>query len=359
MSRGLAALLLALAAGGSQGAGLPPAPVLQRFGDWTVACDNLRRCTAEGNRVQDGNGAQAGLRLSREAGPQGAPLAQLHLSGPEGQDLPAGSRLRIQIDGRNYRSLPVDNVLPPARLLPLLKVLLEADSLQLSAEGSEAMVSLEGIKAALLKMDDVQGRVGTVTAWVAKGPLSAGKVPPAPPLPVLVAAPPPLPLTSEAAKPLLLRLLREPAVIEDCYLLQEESGHADSPPEATLYAVGPDEHLLFMTCAFAPYQTGYRLWRVKQRQGAWVIAPEALPNMGQPALDLMNADLSGGELSTWAKLRGQGDCGSSRHWIWTGSGFALRSAVDAPDCNGEFGGGLGLELWRTELRTAPGAPVRP
>ena len=46
-------------------------------------------------------------------------------------------------------------------------------------------VSLDGMKAALLYVDQIQGRVGTVTALVARGDKAASQVPVAPKLPVV------------------------------------------------------------------------------------------------------------------------------------------------------------------------------
>ncbi len=351
MSRCLA-VLLALAVHFSAGAARPQVPLQQPYGDWTVACDNVRACAAQGYRVQEAGGAQAGLWLSRDAGPQGAVHVQLHLSGPDGQDLPDGSRIKASVDGREFRQLPLDADLPPAVVRPLLAALIEGESLTLSGPGSEATVSLQGLKAALLKMDDVQGRVGTVTAWVAKGKGAASHVPSAIPAPVLVPTTPPSIVDADAALPLVRQLVRHPAVIQDCYLLQEDAGEADRLPATSLYQVRSQEYLVLMECERAPYQTGHRLWRMKQRQGALEIAPEVLPDVRGPALDLMNADLQAGELSTWHKGRGLGDCGGGRRWVWTTTGFALRLAHEAPDCNGMFEGGPGLVLWQAEVKAA-------
>ena len=351
MSRRLLALLaLLLVAHASLGAARPPVPVQQKYGDWTVACDNLRNCSAQGYRVQDAGGAQAGLWLSRDAGPQGAVHVQLHLSSPDGQELPDGSRVQVHIDGREFKRLPLDGDLPSAAVRPLLAAMIEADELTLTGSASEATVSLQGLKAALLKMDDVQGRVGTVSAWVAKGKGGASQVPAAIPAPVLTPAAAPSIVDADAALPWVRQLVRHPAVIQDCYLLQEDSGAASSLPNTSLYQVRPQEFLVLMECARAAYQTSYRLWRMKQRPGGLDIAPEVLPDVGEPALDLMNADFHAGELSTWHKGRGLGDCGGGRRWTWTATGFALRHAHEAPDCNGIFEGGMGLVLWQAEVK---------
>ncbi len=350
MSPWLAALLLA--AHGCAGAARPQVPLQQQYGDWTVACDNVRACSAQGYRVVGEGAVQAGLWLSRDAGPQGAVHLQLYLSDRDGKELPDGSRVHARVDGRDLKPLPPDGNLPPGAVRAFVGALIEGEALELSGPDSEATVSLQGLKAALLKMDDVQGRVGTVTAWVARGKLAASQVPPAPPVPVLEPATPPKPMDADAVRPLVRQLIGHPAVIQDCYLLQEDSGNAGNVPNTSLYQIRPQEYLVMMECERAPYQTGYRLWRMKQRKGTLEIAPEVLPDVRGQALDLMNADLHAGELSTWHKGRGLGDCGGGRRWVWTVTGFALRLAHEAPDCNGIFGGGPGLVLWQAEVKAA-------
>ncbi len=357
MTRWRGALLLALAGMAHAASAVAPAkPLQQRFGDWTVACDNVRTCAAQGYQVADESGPQAGLWLSRQAGPQGTWTAQLHLGGADSPELPEGTLAEVRIGKRRFNRLPIDTDLPASTLLALVNAMLEAPQMQVTAAGSTATVSLQGLKASLLKMDDVQGRVGTVTAWVARGQAAASQVPAAPAVPVIVAAPPPVQLSAEEARPLLARLRVLPSVKGDCDLLEEAVDDADRSPDAQLFRVAPGSYLLLMDCGRAAYQISSRLWRVTTRP-ALAARPEVLPDVGEPAQDLMNVDFSEGRLSTWHKGRGVGDCGSSRQWVWTAAGFALRTADESPDCNGMPGGGPGLGLWQAEVR-ATAAPAK-
>ena len=353
MKQGLPALALLLAGPACLAAGAKP--FMTSFGDWTVACDNVRACSAQGYKVAAEDGAQAGLWLSRSAGPDGALSAQLHLSGMDSPELPDGTLAELRIGQRRFSRLPLDADLPPATVQAIVNAMVEAPQMQVKAAGSQATVSLQGLKAALLKMDDVQGRVGTLTAWVARGKAAASQVPAAPPTPVIVAAPPPVQLPPEEARPLLARLRALPAVKGDCALLEEAARASVSPPEGSLFRLGPQSYLMLMECDRAAYQVSSRLWRVTLRPQP-TARPEPLPDMGEPALDLMNADFSEGRLSTWHKGRGVGDCGSSRQWVWTATGFALRMASESPDCNGIFGGGPGLGLWQADVEARPARP---
>lgn len=109
-----------------------------RFGamDWEVACDNTRRCEAAGFQSEDGEteSAPAALWLGRDAGAAAAALeARLMVVTPDDKD---------------------------------------AGPLTITA----GQLALAGLKAVLLKMDDLQGRVGTVTAPVKPGTRPAGAV---------------------------------------------------------------------------------------------------------------------------------------------------------------------------------------
>lgn len=357
MKRRLGGLLLLLAgAAHAAGAGAQARPFEQRFGDWTVACDNVRTCSAQGYRAMDESGPQAGLWLSRQAGPQGTWTAQLHLSGSDSPELPDGTLAEVRVGTRRFSRVPLDTDMPAATLQALVKAMLEAPQMQVTAAGSTATVSLQGLKAALLKMDDVQGRVGTVTAWVARGKAAPSQVPAAPAMPLIEAAPPPVQLPEQEARPLLARLRALPSVRSECALLEEAVDEADRLPDATLFRIASGSYLLLMDCGRAAYQISSRLWRVTLRPQL-AARPEVLPDVAEPALDLMNADFSEGRLNTWHKGRGVGDCGSSRQWVWTATGFALRTADESPDCNGLFGGGPGLGLWQAEVRTTA-APAK-
>lgn len=338
----------------------PGQPFSQSFGDWRLACDNVRRCSAQGYRVKDEGGRSAGLWLSREAGPDGALHARLHLSAEDGPDQPDGTLAEVRVGTRHFSKLPLDADLPPATLRSLVSALLEAPQMEVSAGSGRAVVSLLGLKAALLKIDDMQGRVGNVTAWVARGKAVAAQVPLAPPTPIIVPAAPPALLSEQAAAPLMKRLVQHPRVQEQCGLIMEAIESAPSPEAAELpldgqlYRIGPSEYLLLKECGRAAYQVSSQLWRVKEGlEGLTLqVAPERLPDVDTEETELMNTDFTAGRLSSWQKLRGLGDCGLSRAWVWTASGFALRVADVAPDCNGIFGGGPGLSLWEAQVRDA-------
>jgi hypothetical protein len=80
---------------------------------------------------------------------------------------------------------------------------LDAQNLQLTYKAN-ATIPLSGMKAALLLMDDVQGRVNGASAWVKRGDRVQWDVPPQPALPALPSPlPPPPPLTQEETSGLI------------------------------------------------------------------------------------------------------------------------------------------------------------
>jgi invasion protein IalB len=157
-------------------------------GDWSLACDNQRRCTAWA-RVPEG------------AEPSAYPLVVLRRDGDAAAvpaiDLPIpagtapGTRLTIMVDKRVLAqlvapgggaglSLPFSGAL--AKALTRGRMLTLADS----TGQVRASASLKGLGAVLAEIDAVQQREGTRGALVRRGP---GAGPPVPPLPEVAVAP--------------------------------------------------------------------------------------------------------------------------------------------------------------------------
>jgi hypothetical protein len=168
------------------------------FKDWVVACDNLRNCEANGFTAPDDEPMSrpdhmAILQLNRGGGPDDPVQAMIQLvESVEGEF--EGKGLVLAVDERplmNVRGGKDFSVtLAAAQVGPLLAAARNGTSLTLSRGDQEvAVVSLAGMAAALRRMDDQQGRVGAVTAIVAKGAAPASSVPPQPAIEVVRRAP--------------------------------------------------------------------------------------------------------------------------------------------------------------------------
>jgi hypothetical protein len=305
--------------------GTPAFGPLATYRDWVLGCDNLNACTAIGMAAEDGVSGYVVIR--RDAGPDAAPIVALNVLA---SDAPEDPVLAVSVAASAYPDtrFPVEpsGVFLVATPDPAASAALAAgqhlDLTEVDGGAAQApqRVSLRGATAALLRMDDVQGRVGTTTVLIRPG--SAAAVPPAPAAPrvtrvAMTALPDPLPPVPAGL-----------AVRDD-----EGCGDGFDPIAFRL----SDTQTLWGLCAEAgAYNVAYRYWIVGPDGAA--PADFALPGDGpedDPAL-LTNAGLSpdGLVLNAFAKGRGLGDCGVTTDWAWTGAAFAPLRHRELDTCRG-------------------------
>lgn len=300
------------------------------FKDWVVACDNLRNCEADGFTAPDEESMSrpnhmAILQLNRGGGPDDPVQATLQLM----EDVPdgfEGKPLVLAVDERPLTSVrgakDFSVTLSAAQVGPLLVAARNGTTLTLSLGDRElGVVSLAGLAAALRRMDDQQGRVGTVTAIVAKGAAPASSVPPRPAIEVV---------------------RRAPAFAQ--------TGLSDRPPASVKALVAKND------CDQDPawdggYVRAYRLsadqvmWRVSCAGG--VGAAEALlvvtDNKGGKPWMPFDGLISGGAYDPKTRLLGLytrenrfGDCGEGGEWAWTGTAFVVVREMAMPVCRGQI-----------------------
>lgn len=327
---------------------------LYSFKDWDIGCDNTRRCEAQGygsDRDDAPPGGRAALIVRREAGPGQVPVLELLFSQfSENSVVPvAGQVLTVRAGALRFRLPPLTkdqttSPVPPAQVPALLAAALKAPQLIVSTGQQQWSVSLAGARAALLKMDDLQGRVGTTGALVAPGRRSEADVPaPRPP----VVRPAPLPPTTPADLKLEPRLRAAlPPAGDDCPDFDPAQA-LDAPIRLTASGL-----LVAQSCWRGAYQTGSRLWLVQDRP-PFRARRLALPGPdGRDHETLVIESLSGGPTLTLheaAKGRGIGDCWRSIDWAWTGERLALLEAQESP-CRLFEAGGLFIPLWRSQGR---------
>lgn len=307
---------------------LPAIGEENQYGDWIAACDNLASCVAIGTQA-DG-GAAAHLILRRAAAPDAPVEAALALAAPETTPETApeagAAPAQIQAAAPGFAPPPypatrdgdmLTAAVPDADLAGLIGALRARDALTLSAPGGSdpQQVSLRGASAALLRIDVLQGRVGTPTALVRRG----DGAPTAP----QASAPPATRIVAIAAvDPAPPRPAGVPAATEpNC---------ADVPDLAFDLGAGAT---LRAVCDFAAaYNTAFRFWisdAAGQRPAAF-----ALAGVDDPAI-LTNPGLTpDGALTATNLGRGLGDCGETQVWAWTGEAFALQRLDRMDACAG-------------------------
>jgi Protein of unknown function (DUF1176) len=345
------ALLAALPAAGQPAGGLGE---LHGFKAWHVGCDNTRRCEAQGYHTA-GEGTPAALQVLRDGGP-GAPVrlrAGFGDDGSVGTPPAAGESLELTVGTRRFALPPLDaegfTEATPAQVRELLPLLLKAEQVQLATPRHRGTVLLAGATAALLKMDDLQGRVGTVGALVRPGPKPDTATPPAPPAVSAVRVPPERPADAAAMAGLRAALKID---ADTCHLMTE---HPERPPVQVL-RLSDTRVMVVYDCWLAAYQGGGAAWTANARPPYAPqrvrFAPLGAPSEGDdtPTMLDITRDTAGRLVAhSGAKGRGVGDCWSTRTWAWDGQRFALTEAFESP-CAAFSAGGLLVRLWQAALR---------
>ncbi|SEQ09458.1 Protein of unknown function [Faunimonas pinastri] len=318
------------------GAAAAAEPSYDRYKSWFVACDNGLSCEARG--FEEGTNENPDLRFTRPAGP--AAEAAVVISVPSEV---ARSDLRIDEKPLNLPSpawtverqdgftvFSTQNAQALARFVAGAR---NAAKLQV---GEATVIPLDGMAAALLRMDERQGRLGGVTALIRKGRAPASEVPPPPPLPGVPEFKPAPPLAEGQAHALVERARQAEAE-----RLKSEDCQDDTPQDIDFTAAYPlDDRnaLVILSCAMGAYQ-GWSLVSIVPR------AEDGSPTPFRPSFPIRQEiptdsltepyfDPKTGILMTSAKGRGLADCGMTAEWIWNGQEFQLTSASYQANCGG-------------------------
>lgn len=346
--------------GGAQARAAPPeravaapdAGSAQYHGDWAVGCDNVLRCQAMTLEPKDAIGSgSVMLEIARAGGVAGE--VQLRVRSLDA--LP--SRLTLRVNGRKsviFRSGEGGDLLlrgPDA--LAAVRAMAGAVTVELTARKGEvlAVPSLAGLAESLSFMDSRQGRTGTRSALAGPGALPDSRVPPAPPLPVILHPPAP---DADSAPRLTDAELAAARKLAQC----DASLVAASVTE--LVPLDGNDALLLLPCEAGAYNVsavpliargnvaGERTVSIAR----FDFAPGFTGEPGTPPL-VVNAlwDARRGVLSSLAKGRGVGDCGASEDYVWDGAMFRLIERHAMHVCRGAW---EWIRLWKAE--PAPDKP---
>lgn len=306
----------------------PPAPESTlhfAHKDWEVACDNTRTCRAAGYQAESGDSEPVSLLITRAAGPDTVPELRLQVAA----DKPVQGPLSLSVGSLEIKDLPFDSAkaLPAAQTRNLLAALLKAETATVRAPGITWQLSLAGLNAVALKMDEFQGRLDTPGAWLRKGTKPESNALPALALPKVSAVRPAKTRASDAA---LRSALWSRIAATDLELCRDPE--AD---EAKVYRLTDTEVLLALPCSMGAYNSSSLLWRAQDR-----------PPYNPQLLDIDGEfDPDAGSVHSSLKIRGLGDCWSVRTWQLTRQGFVLVSHTADGLCRGFVGGAWGLSRY--------------
>lgn len=347
-------------------------PVYRAIRDFVVACDNVRRCTIVSAAETFDSTATLQLTLRRDAGADGAQV--LSIESPELMLDPASlAPADLRLDGaplRGMADLPWADgdgaglrLTSPDAIAQVLGWI--GDGKQLGVEGGDAerAISLSGLAAALLLVDEQQQRLDTRGAWRRRGARADADVPAARRLPELPAAAAASRALSEADIARLTATVRraQSAALrtEDC---QEERGADDSAFDITAEdAAEPldaTQAIVFITCLNGAYQASSLVF-IAPRDGRGSAKRVVLPPLPFDAGEDRNLDADRFAMLTnagydpttatlvhFAKGRGLADCGDSARWRYDGQAFRLFGFEQLTRCRGGAPGDWPA-LWRT------------
>ncbi len=310
---------------------------LKTFGDWAVACDNVRRCALTSIQPEDGAMDSNGVAilLDRTAGPAGAlTLTLKNFASPSGEIVLTIDDARVATGRAEQGMVRFGG----AEALRVARSLAKGKRAQIGPKGGT--LSLEGLAAALRFVDAAQHRDGGVTAMVARGPRPARTVPKVAPLPVVRSVVP-----GDQRARLTRQLLAQLNRVSGC------GGQFDSrfpQPAAETAALGGGATLVLLPCGLGAYNLLSAPYVLRAGKFDRATFDYVDPNRVKPPL-LINAswDARSGTLSTDAKGRGIGDCGEAVDYVWDGTSFRATAVRRMDECRGSL---EWLPVWRASVR---------
>ena len=323
-------------------------------GDWSLTCDNLRTC-----RVVYAD--------DRDLGAAGGPHLNVTLlfTQPAGATamLPMEAKA-IGVDGEvesfeiEREWLDTDERAVPEQPAALLARAAEARTLFVRIHPSDGAaetveVGLEGLKAVLLKLDDVQHRSGTPLALIAKGNGSADNVLPSLAAPRIKAA---------AFARVTLREAGIPAATAAALVTQATQWMRRLKPEAQCdkrdppeLSVSEDRWLLSQACTSGSGYNQTTFWWLGHAS-----TPASAPSAGAKAslkdVKWISLPINGefdtdtGDVVSVQKGRGVGDCMGTEAWTYTQEGkwALIERSIDGP-CVGIPGGAWHLPTVQVDV----------
>lgn len=308
-------------------------PETRKFRDWLAVCDNGGACVALAPSLQEGAGW---LQIRLAAGPGATPEI---LAGTVGQGGDAADDApTLVIDSRSYLAERAqtssveggDLAVIRDQPLAVIDAIASGRRLVVTTGPGQVPISLSGAAAALLWIDERQGRLSTTTALVRRGARPASAVPAAPVLPRL--RPAAAVGQDDLPDPLLPAAFEARSDVRQCRA--DTSFNPDLQRRVTVDRLSADQELWGVPCFIGAYNAGYRYFVTAP--GGADARPLSFPTSREPSAEVVNGEYDPGNrtLTAFNKGRGVGDCGIASTWVWTGGAFALKSETEMRECWG-------------------------
>ena len=349
--------------------------------DWQLVCDNTLTCRAAGYANVDAASEErlsASILMTIVAGEQ-LPRAEVRLIDGKNrkqqtlvsdQLLKNTNKVELSLNDKSYGMVQFSSdgrgQLSRAQIQQLLKLASQNAKIQFTSGVYKWQVSDKGLAAILLKLDEVQGRVGTSLAFISKNNPSRQ-------------------IPKKALKISLVKkdygYLDDAALKEGKQVLDPKKlayfqanisrwvdvdakqfiGSEDTTGDCELINPKSESSINLAKYSsnnldwdFTPVNANYTLashlcWQGAYNMGAgyWLI------NHAQPSkpqlITTSASDYSDGEIYAIHKDRGIGDCWNSKTWVWTGKTFALTEDSSTGMCRGFAGGAWNLPTYTSKV----------
>ena len=293
--------------------------------DWELACDNTGTCRAAGYQTDDNFEQPISVLLTRKAGQNQAIQGQLQIQ----NDVPQAT---LFLNGRALQQLRFNENIANLSAASVQKLLAQPRQhvvIELKHGQQRWKLSDAGMSAVLLKMDEFQKRVGTDSAIFAKGNNASTQVLKAQAMPKINIRMQPqyriakAQMLTAASAEKLYPILQKAVDRENCYMLFEPE-----QPEQQIhtYPLNHDRVLVEANCWRGAYNWGVAYW----------VMDKKLQKIQQFVTDSAS-EFSNGQIFSYQKGRGIGDCFSQTEWAWNGQQFVKSYQFDAGQCKGFAG----------------------
>ena len=345
--------------------------------DWQLVCDNTLTCRAAGyaaeGLVSSDKLGDASVLITVEAGKK---LSTVQVKLSNWEELEQEKLVPEQLSKTNYKvelllnnksygfiqlSSEREGQLSTAQAQQLLKLANQNTKIQFTSGIYQWQVSDKGLAAVLLKLDEVQGRVGTPLALVSKSSLNRQTPKSAKAKPVIKKAYSYADKDKKQLTPAKLvyfqKNINKWIDIDDKQLVGSNDGMGDCKlvnPKTEAYQRMQEFGADRLGWDFIPVDSKHTLathecWRGAYNMGVghWLIN-HAKPS--KPTLITTSAsDYSDGEIYAIHKDRGIGDCWNRAVWVWDGKTFALTEDSSTGMCRGFAGGAWDLPTYTSEV----------
>lgn len=332
--------------------------------NWEMVCDNTLTCRVAGfGRELDDGDSHISILLERKAGAN-QPItggyfkyeSYKYEDDDKKEQILKNHPISLVINNKDLGTLikKPNSIyqLKPHQLSALLRVLKKTDNEIFFKQGDRYWELFDiGYNAVMLKMDEVQGRIGTIGAIIKSGKKSENDVYKPIPAPVIKKG---TVIKSDESKKLTLdeviaifpefKTRYSDEKEADCFSYDLDEKEEDNfKPHFYLYKLDKNNDLLKASCLRGAYNFSDAYW----------VIPKKKINNNKIEFVVTNVfpEYNNGVIKSDRKMRGLGDCWIYEELTWNGRKFVPSAKNTTGSCNGFLGGTWRLPILVTRVVT--------